>query len=48
MSPPPRVCSNTGGYTIEATVNPKIQTAMENLMLNTDDATSRPAGMRKR
>lgn len=27
----------TGGYTIEATVNPKMQTAMENLMLNTDD-----------
>ena len=33
----------TGGYTIEATVNPKIQTAMENLMLNTDDAYF-PAG----
>ena len=33
----------TGGYTIEATVNPKMQTAMENLMLNTDDAYF-PAG----
>ena len=33
----------TGGYTIEATVNPKMQTAMENLMLNTDD-TYFPAG----
>ena len=33
----------TGGYTIEATVNPKLQTAMENLMLNTDDAYF-PAG----
>ena len=38
----------TGGYTIEATVNPKMQTAMENLMRNEGDATSRPAGMRKR
>lgn len=38
----------TGGYTIEATVNPKIQTAMENLMLNTDDAYFPAAGMRKR
>ena len=34
---------DTGGYTIEATVNPKMQTAMENLMLNTDDAYF-PAG----
>ena len=33
----------TGGYTIEATVNPKMQTAMENLMLNTNDAYF-PAG----
>ncbi|MGN0708484.1 MAG: transglycosylase domain-containing protein [Faecalibacterium sp.] len=33
----------TGGYTIEATVNPKIQSAMENLMLNTGD-TYFPAG----
>ena len=33
----------TGGYTIEATVNPKLQTAMENLMLNADDAYF-PAG----
>ena len=33
----------TGGYTIEATVNPKMQTAMENLMLNADDAYF-PAG----
>ena len=38
----------TGGYTIEATVNPKMQTAMENLMLNTDDAYFPAAGMRKR
>ena len=27
----------TGGYTIEATVNPKLQTQMEQLMLNADD-----------
>ena len=33
----------TGGYTIEATVNPKMQTAMENLMLNEGDAYF-PAG----
>ena len=33
----------TGGFTIEATVNPKIQTQMEELMLNTDDAYF-PAG----
>lgn len=33
----------TGGYTIEATVNPKIQSSMENLMLNTGDAYF-PAG----
>ena len=33
----------TGGYTIRATVNTKMQTAMENLMLNTDDAYF-PAG----
>ena len=33
----------TGGYTIEATVNPKMQSAMENLMMNTDDAYF-PAG----
>ena len=38
----------TGGFTIEATVNTKLQSQMENLMLNTDDATSRRAGMRKR
>ena len=28
----------TGGFTIEATVNTKLQSQMENLMLNTDDA----------
>ena len=33
----------TGGYTIEATVNPKMQTAMENLMRNEGDAYF-PAG----
>ena len=33
----------TGGFTIEATVNPKIQAQMEQLMLNTDDAYF-PAG----
>ena len=33
----------TGGFTIEATVNPKIQTQMEELMLNTGDAYF-PAG----
>ena len=33
----------TGGFTIEATVNTKVQSAMENLMLNTDDAYF-PAG----
>ena len=38
----------TGGFTIEATVNPKIQTQMEELMLNTDDAYFPPAGMRRR
>ena len=38
----------TGGYTIEATVNPKMQTAMENLMRNEGDAYFPAAGMRKR
>ena len=33
----------TGGFTIEATVNTKLQSQMENLMLNTDDAYF-PAG----
>ena len=33
----------TGGFTIEATVNPKIQSQMEELMLNTNDAYF-PAG----
>ena len=33
----------TGGFTIEATVNTKVQSAMENLMLNTGDAYF-PAG----
>ena len=33
----------TGGYTIEATVDPKLQSSMENLMLNADDAYF-PAG----
>ena len=33
----------TGGFTIEATVNTKLQSKMENLMLNTDDAYF-PAG----
>ena len=33
----------TGGFTIESTVNTKVQSAMENLMLNTDDAYF-PAG----
>ena len=34
----------TGGFTIEATVNTKLQSQMENLMLNTDDAYF-PAGL---
>ena len=38
----------TGGFTIEATVNTKLQSQMENLMLNTDDAYFPAAGMRKR
>ena len=33
----------TGGFTVESTVNTKVQSAMENLMLNTDDAYF-PAG----
>ncbi len=33
----------TGGFTIEATVNTKLQSQMENLMLNTNDAYF-PAG----
>ena len=33
----------TGGFTVESTVNTKAQSAMENLMLNTDDAYF-PAG----
>src|SRR5699024_6724246 len=33
----------TGGFTIEATVNPKVQAQMEELMLNTGDAYF-PAG----
>ena len=38
----------TGGFTIEATVNTKLQSQMENLMLNTNDAYFPAAGMRKR
>lgn len=38
----------SGGLTIEATVDPKLQRTMEQLMRNEGMPTSRPVGMRKR